>query len=264
MNITRSEPATGGNLRTRREEIVPLITGPRGAEPEVYLDCSGSMTWEIAPPEKSAPSRWTVLLPALRSFLRPFEELDEQASREQAGGSQDKGGVYTYPFNHQFLPLGAGDDDGDLNLTNFEEKMKAFEATYGVPGGGTQIMTAVRAGDQHFLAEFGARGENPRARGERPIRARVVFTDGELKDAGEFAAYLAEARVQGDLGVRPEWDEVWAIAILGHGEDHDKTLRQYQQLAAQHPNLHVYSFAEVSNPEEIAEDMAIAVVPQPA
>jgi len=268
MKITRTETTTGGPQRTKREEIVPLFTGPRGAEPEGYWDMSGSTGWEVAPPEGSKPSRFDVMYEAVRGFISPFEKLDAMAASEQAGGDDEKGGVYFYPFNHDFLPIGEGGDDGDLNSSNFEEKMSAFKSKYfdaqGLPQGGTKIMEAVTAGDRHFMGEFGPGGENEMPRDQRPVRARVVFTDGELKDRDAFAAYMAQSEVKDGVGVRPEWDEVWAVAIFGHGDGHDQALIQYKALAASHPNIHVYSFDQVSNPDEIAEDMAIAVVPQPA
>jgi hypothetical protein len=206
------------------------------------------------------------MVDGVRGFITPFEALDSQAAREQAEGDDDKGGVYFYPFSHVFLPLGEGDDDGDLNSSNFDEKYQAFVVKYfdaqGQPQGGTKIMAAVKAADKHFMSEFGPGGENEKPREERPVRARTVWTDGELADAGEFARYMSDSDVQQGIGVRKDWDEVWAVAIFGHGNDHDATLRQYQELAKKHPNIHVYSFDQVRNGAEVAEDMAVAVVPQ--
>lgn len=268
MQIVRTETTTGGPKRTPREEIVPLITVARGSEPEGYWDMSQSTGWEVAPPEGSSPDRYTVMEGAIRGFIIPFEQLDTEAAKEQAEGDDDKGGVYFYPFNHEFLPIGEGDDDGDLNSANFEEKMSAFKRDYfdsnGKPQGGTVIMAAIRAGDKHFMGEFGPGGDNEMPREQRPIRLRTVWTDGELRDHDAFAKYMGESRVDDDnIGVRKDWDEVWAVAIFGYGDDHDKTLRQYQDLAKRHTNIHVYSFDQVRNPDEVAEDMAIAALPQP-
>ncbi len=269
VKIVRTETGTGGEMRTKREEIVPLLTGhARGAEPEGYWDMSGSTGWEMAPPEGSQPSRFTVMYGAIRGFIEPFEALDAEAAKEQAGGDDDKGGVYFYPFNHQFLPIGDGDDDGDLNTANFEEKMRDFIAKYfdasGHPHGGTEIMSAIAAGDAHYMGEFGPGGDNETPRTGRPIRARTVWTDGELTDSGAFGTYMAAAAIdpKTGLGVRAEWDEVWAVAVFGHGDAMKATVRQYQTLTARHPNIHVYVFDQVKNPAEVAEDMAIAVLPQ--
>jgi hypothetical protein len=67
MQIVRTEQPTGTANRTRREEIVPLLTGTREAEPEMYLDCSESEGW----PWDSNPgtSTWEIQLEAVRSFI---------------------------------------------------------------------------------------------------------------------------------------------------------------------------------------------------
>ncbi len=117
-------------------------------------------------------------------------------------------------------------------------------------------MAAIRYLDEHYLDEFSKDEKTgaPVAAADRPKRARTVWTDGELTDAAEFGTYLETDHTD-------KWpDEQWFIAIVGHGEAHDKTLAQYQGLAKKHPNIHVYSFDQVSNPAEIAEDMAIAVL----
>ena len=268
MRIERTEPTTGTPDRTRREEIVPLFTGPRGVEPEGYLDCSQSEGWEVAPPENSKPSRWEVQIEAVRQFIAPFEVLDSEAAKEQASGDDEMGGVYFYPFNNNFLPIGHGDDDGDLNSSNFDVKMNAFVRKYfdasGQPRGGTTIMAAIRAGDKHYLGEFGPGGENEMPREQRPIRARTVWTDGELTDVDAFVHYLEAATPSQGLGSRQEWDEAWAVAIIGHGEAAGAAYRQYLTIAQTYPFVHPYLFDQVSNPAEIAEDMAIAVAPSNA
>lgn len=80
-------------------------------------------------------------------------------------------------------------------------------------------------------------------------------------DPANPAVPVPSERLRWDADVAPE---VWAVAIFGYGPDHDQTLTQYQKLAANHPNIHVYSFDQVANPAEVAEDMAIAVLPQSA
>src|SRR5216684_3114105 len=107
MQITRTETPTGGPNRTPREEITELNTGTREVEPEGYLDFSESEGW----PWESDPARntWNIQIEAVRQFIVPFEDLDSQAKAEQAGGDEDKGGVYFYPFSNRFLPIGDGD-----------------------------------------------------------------------------------------------------------------------------------------------------------
>lgn len=268
MQINRTETPTGGPNRTRQETIVPLNTGPREVEPELFFDFSTSMGW----PWDSDPSKsnWDITIEAVRQFIVPFEVLDSQAAEEQAGGDDSHGGVYAYPFHNSFLPIGEGDDDGDLNSANFDRKVTAFLKKYGDngrPQGGTEIMASVKASDAHFLGTKKNPGEFfDTPRDERPVRARVVFTDGALNDAGAFQAYLAQATLSRDgYGSRGEWDEVWAVAIIGEegGGGHDAYL-QYQAIAKDHPWVHAYYFEGVVNAAEIAEDMAVAVVPTQA
>lgn len=264
MQITRTETPTGGPNRTPREEITALNTGPREVEPEGYLDFSESEGW--AWDSDPAQNTWNIQIETVRQFIVPFEELDSQAAAEQAGGDEEKGGVYFYPFNNNFLPIGNGDDDGDLNSANFTGKMTAFLHRFGrrgQPQGGTEIMEAVRAGDKHYMGEF--RGD---PRDERPVRARVVFTDGMLNDAASFRSYLEQAVLSRDgYGSHGEWDEVWGICILGEGRKSDGTnpakaaYDQYVTLSKDHPWIHPYLFEGVTNPAEVAEDLALAVVP---
>jgi hypothetical protein len=75
-----------------------------------------------------------------------------------------------------------------------------------------------------------------------------------MQDFKEFGKRLEEDH-------SGEWpQEEWFIAIFGYGVDHDKTLALYNQIAEKHRNVHVYSFDSVTNPAEIAEDMAVAVL----
>lgn len=260
MQIVRTEVQTGGENRTRREEIVPLNTGTRAVEPEMYVDCSESEGWPWG--SDSSKNTWDIQIEAVRQFIAPFEVLDSQAKGEQAGGRDEKGGVYCYPFSHVFLPIGNGDDDGDLNSANFDRKMGDFVRKYfdshGKPQGGTRIMEAIKAGDRHFMEEF-----EEELRSARPIRARVVWTDGALADAKEFQKYLSAAFATAEgYGSHDEWDEVWAIAIAGEVEGGgERAYEQYLEIAKNHPWIHAYYFEQVTNPAEISEDMALAVVP---
>jgi hypothetical protein len=267
MQITRTETPSGGPDRTRREEIVPLLPTESEAEPEVYIDCSQSEGW----PWDSNPKvcTWDVQIEAIRQLIVPFESLDSQAAAEQAGGDDDKGGVYGYPFSNIFLPIGDGDDDGDLNSPNFAAKMAKFYNKYfggamHPVNGGTEIMAAVKAGDAHFLGDKKNKGEffdTPRA--DRPVRLRAVFTDGVLNDVAAFIAYLGQAvKSPKGYGSHGEWDEVWAICILGEAGGGGKAAyEQYVKLAKDHPWVHPYYFEDVVNAAEVAEDMAVAAVP---
>jgi hypothetical protein len=267
MIITRDQPDTGGKNRTKREEIIPLFTGPREVEPEQYGDASESTGWLWDSNPKLCT--WAIQIPAMRSFTAPFAQLDSQASSEASGG-----GVFTYWFNHQYLPIEGKGEEDDMNPDNFDAKLAKLMARYpqffagGKPmAGGTQIMSAMAAADKRYLGEF----PDP---DDRAIRARVVWTDGALKDVAAYIAYLKAAKPSKDdpnLGTHYDkngnvlWDEAWAVGILGEaGGGGQQAYEQYQDLRGQFPWIHSYYFENVAHPDEIAEDMATATVPTQA
>lgn len=256
MRIERTEPATGGASRTPRERIEPVFSETDEVEPDAAIDASSSEGWDgSSSPEPGSPPTWDVQQESLRQFIAAAEGLDSQAKAEQASGSDEQGGIYGAFFNQGLVKIGQGDDDGDLNSSNFQRKTEAIRVTdeHGqqvpLPYGGTAIMATIRYLDQHYLEEFGDRPVSA-----RPKRARTVWTDGAMKDWRDFGARLAEDHSQ-------EWpEEHWFVAVFGYGQDHDNTLKMYREVAGSHPHVHVYSFDSVTNPAEIAEDMAIAVL----
>ena len=262
IQITRTEPETGGPNRTPRDRIEPVFAESDEVEPDAAIDASSSEGWEGSSANTpGAPTTWSVQLEAFRQFVAAAEQLDSQAKGEQAGGSDEKGGIYSAFFNHGLVKIGQGDDDGDLNSTNMSRKIQAIWVhdengrPVPLPWGGTNIMPTIRYLDQHYLDEF-SEDENgqPVPVSGRPKRARSVWTDGAMKDFREFGARLAEDHSS-------EWpQEEWFIAIFGYGPDHDATLALYNQVAEKHHNVHVYSFDSVTNPAEVAEDMAVAVL----
>lgn len=274
MKITREEDETGGPNRTRQETIVPLVTaerletpsGPRGTEDEDYIDASESEGWPWN--SDSRLCTWELQLDAIHTTLDAFNQLDSMMAAEQADGDDEEGGSAAYIFSNVYMPLGAGPDGQDLNLTNWKRKWEAFYAKYWngrtrPPFGGTQIMEAVKAGDKHYLGEFGPGGKNEMPRAQRPVRIRKAWTDGALQDAEKFQRYLSEARLTPvGLGGHGEWDELWAIIILGEeGGGGHAAHQQYQRLAKDHPWIHPYYFESVKNAAEIAEDVTIACAP---
>lgn len=261
MQIVRTEVPSGGPDRTRREEIVSLLPYEQEAEPEFYLDCSESEGW--AWNSRPGICTWDIQVEAVRQVIVPFEQLDSQAAEEQKNGDDDMGGVYAYPFSNVFLPLGKGKNDGDLNSANFQRKMadfckRYFDGNTHPVRGGTAIMAAIKAGDEHFMGEF-----RKEPRDERPVRLRMVFTDGALNDSADFRRYLSQAtRNDKGYGAHGEWDEVWLIAIIGETDGGGKeAYNQYKALSQDHAWIHAYYFQDVVNTGEIAEDVAIAAIP---
>jgi hypothetical protein len=262
MQILRTEPETGGPSRTPRDKIEPVFSESDEVEPDAALDASSSEGWEgSSSPAPGSPPTWQVQMEAFRQFVAAAEQLDSQAAAEQAGGDDDKGGIYSAFFGSGLYKIGEGDDGGDLNSTNMARKVEAIRVQgengpVPLPYGATVLMPTIEYLDSHYLGEF-AKDEDtgqvvPVA--QRPKRARSVWTDGAMRDAAAFGKRLAEDH--GD-----KWpQEEWFIAVFGYGPDHDATLSQYKSIAAKHPNVHVYSFDGVTNPAEIAEDMTIAML----
>jgi hypothetical protein len=279
MIITRSTPDTGGPDRTPRTEIKPLITGKREVNPEAYPDCSPSEAW--AWKSNPAMNTWSVQMPSLKGFAKPFAMLDSQAGTTDAASA---GGIEMWPFSSEYLPWSdKEDEDGetiiDANPDNWDDRMAYFVKLHrsffdknGLPEyGGTEIMEAVTASDRHFAgpgSEFGSRPVK-----QRPLRVRLAATDGLLNDKEAFIAYLSQATPVQDptvsattvIGQHGEWDEIWIIAIFGEegGEGH-AAYNDYVKLAQDHPWIYPLYFENVTNSDEAAEDLAIAGVPEEA
>jgi hypothetical protein len=272
VKIDRTELTTGGKDRTKREEdIVSLFKAGQEMEPEQYWDISASTGWAwLKNPELCT---FTITAGAIKGFLEPFAILDSQKGKESEGG-----GVATYPFNNQYVPLSdKRDEEGeliiDMNPSNADERIAYFMSLYpqlfqgGKPvAGGTEAMSAIEAGDEHFMDEFGDRKFS-----DRPFRGRVFWSDGILNDIAKVRRYLSQAKLgegpTAGYGDHGQWIEAWAVGILGEGPDEDgndpgkDAYNQFQDLAKDHPWIHSYYFQGVKNGAEISEDMAIAVVP---
>ena len=260
MEIKRTEPPTGTENRTKREEIVPLLTTPAtaNAEPENYGDASESEGWSW----DSDPSicTWNVQTAAMRGSIAPFAALDIKGD-----------GVFTYWFSDQYLPIDGDGGEDDMSPDNFDQKLARLMARYprnfhgGRPvAGGTDPLAAITRADKRFLKEF----PDPTA---RPPRIRTIHTDGLLQPAvaAEFRRYLSASRpssTEPTLGTHGEgdhhWEEAWAVIIYGErGGGGQKAHEQYQEVSKDHPWVHPYYFEGVKNGDEIAEDVAVATVP---
>ena len=81
----------------------------------------------------------------------------------------------------------------------------------------------------------------------------LVLTDGEADDWDQFCPVLEAASAK----------KVFVVAIVGHGDAHDDTVRAYQKAAATakakdkfgKEHVRVVSFDEVTDPGEIAADL---------
>lgn len=208
----------------------PLV--PQGQAKEVIclLDTSGSMEWEAA--DGSAVTRWSVVSEALPAFVAALESQDSEAAAEQSGGSDEMGGLLIHGFSNIHTEL------GDFNSSNIKRKMAGITI-----GGGTTIMPAWRAAQEDYLEEFGDRDAL-----DRPALLTLVITDGEATDAADFERVLEAAGV----------GRYFAVAIVGHGPEHDATLRSYQGAAGKNPkHVAVLSFDGVTDPKVLAGDLIL-------
>jgi hypothetical protein len=221
MSDTRSETSTPS---TRVE--TPLVPAWRTKEVVCLLDTSGSMDWEAA--DGSQVTRHQVVAEALPEFVRALEGEDSAAAAEQAGGSDELGGLLIHGFSSTHTEL------GDFNVSNFDRRWAAIQW-----GGGTTIMPAWKAAIEDFNEEFGDETEPP-------ALLTLVITDGEATDAAQFAQVLSEKHS----------GRYFAIAVVGYGADHDATIRSYQGAAQANPNhVSVMSFDSVTNPRDLATDL---------
>jgi hypothetical protein len=206
----------------------PLVPKWRTKEVVCLLDTSGSMEWEAA--ADSPITRKDVVGEALPLFVKALENEDSQAAKEQATGSDELGGLLIHGFSNLHTEL------GDFNSSNFQRRWDSISW-----GGGTTIVPAWKAALADFNSEFGDEVEPP-------VLLTLIVTDGEATDADAFRQVLET--------VHP--DRYFAVAIVGHGDEHDKTLRSYQGAAEKNPkHLAVMAFDSVTNPKELADDLIL-------
>jgi len=167
---TRTEDSTPQPAAQRVEK--PLIPAWREKEVICLLDTSSSMEWEAA--DGSSVSRHALVGEALPLFVTALEGEDSAAAAEQAGGSDELGGLLIHGFSNVHTEL------GDFNSSNFERRWNAIQW-----GGGTTIMPAWKAAIEDFNEEFGDKAEPP-------ALLALVITDGEATDAAAFAKVLSE------------------------------------------------------------------------
>jgi hypothetical protein len=237
---------TGGPNRTPRSEIGPAVSANRKKEPVLLLDLSTSMDWGAADengPDWPAPdSRRAIAIGALHGLVRALESEDSEAAAEQAGGSDERGGLMAHGFANEHIEI------GDLNTSNLERRLNSIQW-----GGRTYIMPAWRAALADYDEEFGDRDPD-----EQPVMEVLVLTDGEADDWMEFEPVLEKATAK----------RVFVVAIVGHGPKHDATVRAYQEAAAKNQaqdkfgksHVKVVSFESVIDPQEIAADLVTLVV----
>jgi hypothetical protein len=236
---------TGGPTRTPREEISPAVSANRKKEPVLLLDLSTSMDWsasdESGPDFPDQGSRRSIVIGALHGLVIALEKEDTEAATEQAGGSDEMGGLLTFGFANDPTEI------GDLNSANLERRLHDIAW-----GGRTYIMPAWDLALEDYDGEFGDRDPE-----DKPVHLVLVLTDGEADDWDKFAPILEKATAR----------RVFVVAVVGHGAKHDATVRAYQQAATKNQaqdkfgksHVVVVSFDSVTDPNEIAADLVTLV-----
>lgn len=217
-------------------DVTPFTQGR--TEPMMLIDLSGSMTWGAAP-NADHPSRIEVVGEALPVIVAALEVEDSEAEAERAAGADaaEMGGVYTAGFNsdaHDF------EDVNSINLPTGK-----WAEILSKVGGGTRIVPGWNLLMEHYAEEFGDKPVQ-----DQPRLVGLVITDGEAEDARAFGDLLARQGNRTYVGV----------AIIGYGDAHDATVRQYEAVAAaSNGHVRVLTFDSVTNPLVIARSMLALV-----
>src|SRR5258708_1726765 len=189
-------------------------------EPMLLLDTTGSMNYGSAANDPTP--RKDVIREAISLIVEQLTAEDRQAAEEEEGG-----GLRTVTFAD-----GQAHDIGDLNPDNLREKWSRIRWS-----GGTRIMPGFNLLLKTYSDEFGSEPLE-----ERPLLLALVITDGEADDTEAFKNTVA--RAAGSMYV--------ALAIIGHGTEHDRALQAYQQVEAQNAHVKVLPFAGETDPSIIA------------
>lgn len=216
MTSGRAEPEIG--------DISPVVPAGVEKEPMLLLDTTGSMGWENQ--EGSSISRWDVLTEAIGPIVTKLAAEDSQAAEEKAAG-EDAGGLMTVTFAG-----GQATNIGDLSPENYREKMANVQL-----GGQTYLMPGWHLLTQTFMEEF---GDTPEM--QRPQMLALIITDGEAQDTEAFSTELE--KIKGNAHV--------CVAVMGFGDEHDKALTRYQEVAKSNDHVRVVSFGNTTTPDQIA------------
>lgn len=207
-----------------KQDLSPVVPAGVEKEPILLLDTSGSMSYPASP--NSRIQRREVVGEAMGLLVAKLGAEDSQAEEEAAAG-EDAGGLMTVLFSNEAELL------DDLNEANWREKWDSIQW-----GGGTHIMPGWEMVVENYLEEF---GDTPKL--ERPALLVLVITDGEAADINDFESECAKA--QGGTYI--------CVGVVGFGADHDRTVADYQKIAATNSHVRVVSFDSETDPNVLAQ-----------
>jgi hypothetical protein len=233
---------TGGPNRTPRSEITSVRRNNRSYEPVLLLDLSTSMDWgaedenDDAQLYPAAMSRRAIVIAALPLLVKALAAEDSEAEKEQAGGSDELGGLLAFGFASSPVEI------GDLNESNLERRLNSI--TW---GGGTVVVPALKLALKDYADEFEDDEDDSR------VHEILIITDGEASDWQDLEPYLLQA----------DANRVYVIAIVGHGPKALATYNEYQKVAEKNQaddkfgkaHVHVVLFDGVTDPAEIGADL---------
>ena len=235
---------TGGPNRTPREEITSVRKHNRKYEPVLLLDLSTSMDWS-AENENDSNGEWgqpgdasrrKIVINALPLLVKALASEDSEAATEQAGGSDELGGLLTFGFASQPTEI------GDLNESNLERRLNQIQW-----GGGTYVVPALKLALKDYNDEFEDDEDDTR------VHMILVLTDGQATDWRDLEPYLLQA----------DANRIYVVAIIGHGNAALATYNEYKMVADKNQSqdrfgkahVHVVLFDGVTDPQEVGEDL---------
>ncbi len=235
---------TGQANRTPRSEITSVRKHNRKYEPVVLIDLSGSMDWSAEDENDPAgewgqpgdKSRRRIVIEALPLLVKALAKEDSEAAAEQAGGSDELGGLLAFGF------ASAPTEIGDLNESNLQHRLNSIAW-----GGGTYVVPALKLALKDYDDEFEDDEDDTR------VHEILILTDGQASDWQDLEPYLLQA----------DANRVYVIAIVGHGAPALATYKEYTQVAQKNQSedkfgkahVHVVLFDGVTDPQEIGEDL---------
>lgn len=242
--MTSPRQETGGPDRTPRTEITSVRRRNRKYEPVLLLDLSTSMNWS-AEDENDETAEWgrpndksrrKIVIEALPMLVKALAVEDSEAETEQAGGSDEMGGLLTFGFASDVVEI------GDLNESNLARRLNAIAW-----GGGTNVVPALKMALKDYADEFEDDEDDSR------VHEILILTDGQASDWQALEPYLLAA----------DANRVYVVAIVGHGANANAVYTEYSRVAAENQSkdkfgkahVHVINFDGVTDPTEIGEDL---------
>jgi len=227
--MRREEKKIEGNIRYK-------VDDPHFIEmskwPVILLDTTGSMNETCS--SGSNMARKDLVFQCISVIVKMLAAVDD--AEVQPPGWQQGCPVIT------FNAIERGVYRGFMHGDNLQQEWPLIQFH-----GGTHIMDGWRVMLQTYENHF-----TEKQVAQWPLLLCLIITDGELQDGHEFEQHLK--KVHGRLFVE--------IAVVGHGEDHDRALRHYRHISHHHHHVRVSAFTGETDPRAIASQLLSMVDPR--